>query len=109
MKNVRAAIYGAGSLGTVLGAYMTKNGADVELINRNRYSLFKTAGSTERPDTVVARLLEGRIAIMCDGTPVVLTIPYFFAENFQADDDYYTNITIYKARRLNADKFMDKQ
>lgn len=23
------------------------------------------------------------------------------------DDDYYTNITIYKARRLNADKFMD--
>jgi 2-dehydropantoate 2-reductase len=36
MKNIRAAIYGAGSLGTVLGAYMTKNGADVELINRNR-------------------------------------------------------------------------
>lgn len=25
------------------------------------------------------------------------------------DDDYYTNITIYKARRLNADKFMDTQ
>ena len=24
------------------------------------------------------------------------------------DDDYYTNITIYKARRLNADKFMDE-
>lgn len=33
---MRAAIYGAGSLGTVLGAYMTKNGADVELINRNK-------------------------------------------------------------------------
>lgn len=25
------------------------------------------------------------------------------------DDDYYTNITIYKARRLNADKFMDAE
>jgi hypothetical protein len=25
------------------------------------------------------------------------------------EDDYYTNITIYKARRLNADKFMDTQ
>lgn len=36
MKNARVAIYGAGSLGTVLGAYMTKNGADVELVNRNR-------------------------------------------------------------------------
>ena len=33
---MRCAIYGAGSLGTVLGAYMTKNGVDVELINRNK-------------------------------------------------------------------------
>ena len=33
---LRCAIYGAGSLGTVLGAFMTKNGADVTLINRNR-------------------------------------------------------------------------
>ena len=32
MKNVRAAIYGAGSLGTVLGAYITKNGGKVDLI-----------------------------------------------------------------------------
>ena len=30
------AIYGAGSLGTVLGAYMTKGGVPVELVNRNR-------------------------------------------------------------------------
>ncbi len=33
---MKCAIYGAGSLGTVLGAYMTKNGADVELVNRNK-------------------------------------------------------------------------
>lgn len=33
---MRCAIYGAGSLGTVLGAYMTKAGVDVELINRNK-------------------------------------------------------------------------
>ena len=33
---MKCAIYGAGSLGTVLGAYMTKNGAEVELINRNK-------------------------------------------------------------------------
>ncbi len=33
---MRSAIYGAGSLGTVLGAYMSKNGADVELVNRNK-------------------------------------------------------------------------
>ncbi len=33
---MRAAIYGAGSLGTILGAYITKNGGQIELINRNR-------------------------------------------------------------------------
>lgn len=33
---MRSAIYGAGSLGTVLGAFITKNGGQVELINRNR-------------------------------------------------------------------------
>ncbi len=33
---MKCAIYGAGSLGTVLGAYMTKNGAEVELVNRNK-------------------------------------------------------------------------
>ena len=33
---MRTAIYGAGSLGTVLGAYLTNSGVDVDLINRNR-------------------------------------------------------------------------
>ena len=33
---MKYAIYGAGSLGTVLGAYMTKGGVPVELVNRNR-------------------------------------------------------------------------
>ena len=32
----RCAIYGAGSLGTVLGAYITKNGGDIVLVNRNQ-------------------------------------------------------------------------
>ncbi len=31
----RYAIYGAGSLGTILGAYITKSGTDIDLINRN--------------------------------------------------------------------------
>ena len=33
---MRCAIYGAGSLGTVLGAYMTKAGQAVDLVNRNQ-------------------------------------------------------------------------
>ena len=33
---MRIAIYGAGSLGTILGAYISKAGVDIELINRNK-------------------------------------------------------------------------
>ncbi len=65
-----------------------------ELINPNRLSVFKTAGTTERPDVVAARLLEGRIAIIADGSPVALTLPYIYCENFQSDEDYYTNYTV---------------
>lgn len=33
---MRSAIYGAGSLGTILGAFITKNGGQIDLINRNK-------------------------------------------------------------------------
>jgi len=62
-----------------------------ELIRDKKTSIFKTMGTTERPDVVAAKLLEGRVAILANGTPVVLTVPYLFAENFQSDEDYYVN------------------
>ena len=62
-----------------------------ELIKDSPFSIFKTAGTTEKPDVVAAKLLEGRVAVILDGTPVVLTVPYLFIENFQSPDDYYTN------------------
>mgnify|MGYP000858739861 FL=1 len=60
-----------------------------ELIRDNPWSPFRSIGYTERPDVVSAKLLEGRIAIFVDGTPVVLTLPYLFIENFQSNEDYY--------------------
>ncbi|MBR5817370.1 MAG: spore germination protein, partial [Clostridia bacterium] len=71
-----------------------------ELIGGKRLPFFKNMGTTERPDIVAARLLEGRIAIIVDGTPVVLTIPYLFSENFQSDEDYYVNYLIASASRM---------
>ena len=50
---------------------------------------FHTIGSTERPDVVAGRLLEGRIALFIDGSPVVLTLPYLFVEHIQSNEDYY--------------------
>ena len=33
---MRTAIYGAGSLGTILGAFISKAGIEIELVNRNK-------------------------------------------------------------------------
>ena len=65
-----------------------------EQIRDNPRSIFKTTGSTERPDIAAAALLEGRIALVVDGTPVVMTIPYLFSQNFQSDEDYYLNFLV---------------
>lgn len=71
-----------------------------EHIRDSASSLFKTTGTTERPDIVAANLLEGRIALVVDGTPVVLTLPYLFSENFQSDEDYYTNYKMASVSRI---------
>ena len=63
----------------------------MELIRDNRYSAFRTVGYTERPDTAIAKMLEGRIIVLVDGSPMVLSIPYLFVENFQRSEDYYFN------------------
>ncbi|MCH5138597.1 spore germination protein, partial [Clostridiaceae bacterium UIB06] len=63
-------------------------------------TLFDTIGYTEKPDIAASKLLEGRIAIIVDGTPFVLTAPYFFLENFQAADDYYLNRYYTNATRI---------
>jgi spore germination protein KA len=59
------------------------------LIKDRPFSPYNTVGITERPDVVVGKLLEGRIAILCNGSPVALTVPHLFLENFQASEDYY--------------------
>lgn len=71
-----------------------------ELIRDSSFSPFRSTGYTERPDVVAAKLLEGRIAIFLDGTPVVLTVPYLFIENFQSSEDYYLNFSYTSFSRI---------
>ncbi len=52
-------------------------------------SLINTIGYTEKPDVLAAKILEGRIGILCDGTPSILTLPNLFIENIQTAEDYY--------------------
>jgi spore germination protein KA len=62
-----------------------------ELICDKGYSPFRTIGHTERPDVVAGKLLEGRVAIICDGSPFALTMPYLFLEYFSSNENYYNH------------------
>lgn len=50
--------------------------------------LFSEVGATERPDVFTAKLHEGKIGILVDGTPFALYLPKLFMENFSVVDDY---------------------
>ncbi|MBQ4052496.1 MAG: spore germination protein [Clostridia bacterium] len=60
-----------------------------ELVQDCPRALFKTVGKTSRPDVLASKLLEGRVGVILDGSPVVITLPYILAEAFQSPDDYY--------------------
>lgn len=66
-----------------------------KLLNERKTSLFKQVGSTERPDVLIERMLEGRVGIIVDGSPFCLSLPYLLIEDFQAAEDYY--ISPYRA------------
>lgn len=63
-------------------------------------SIFQTIGNTEKPDVVVAKLLEGRFVIIVDGCPIVLTIPFLFVEALQISEDYYLPFMIASFMRV---------
>ena len=65
-----------------------------EFIQDETYTPFPTVYNTERPDIVAAGLLEGRVAIIVDGTPFVLLVPVFFIQYFHASEDYYHRFDI---------------
>lgn len=59
-------------------------------LEEDRIKFFKRVGSTEKPDILCSKLLEGRIAIFVDGSPIVLTLPFVLFEDLQSSQDYFT-------------------
>jgi spore germination protein KA len=60
-----------------------------QFLEERRGSIFKQINNSEKPDIVAARMLEVRIAVIVDGSPIVLTLPYMLLEDFQNSQDYY--------------------
>lgn len=53
------------------------------------HSLVKQIGTTEKPDIFCAKLAEGRVGLLADGSPIALTLPYMLIEDFQSGEDYF--------------------
>ncbi len=75
-------------------------GAIEQLIEKYPYTIFPQALTTERPDRVVGNLVDGRIAILLDGTPFGIIVPAIFSDFFQAVEDYYERTLISSFIRL---------
>ncbi|MCP3028976.1 spore germination protein [Halobacillus sp. A5] len=68
---------------------VVESGFVEQLIEDDYLSPFPQVQNTERPDRVMSALMEGRVAILLDGTPFALIVPVTFSMMFQAPEDYY--------------------
>jgi len=58
-------------------------------LEEGKLKFLRRIGNSEKPDVIASRLLEGRVAIVVDGSPIVLTLPFLLIEDLQSPEDYY--------------------
>lgn len=56
-----------------------------------KHSLFRFVGTTEKPDIFTAKIAEGRVGVLVDGSPIALTLPFIATEDFQTSEDYFVS------------------
>lgn len=71
-----------------------------QLAEEHWASPFPQFQSTERPDRAVHALLEGRIVLLCDNSPLVLILPTDYNSFLQTSDDYYNRFEIASLERI---------
>ena len=75
------------------------------LLAPRKHSVFRSIGTTEKPDIFTAKLAEGRVGILVDGSPIALTAPFLLTEDLQSSEDYFISpfmATIFRLLRLIA-------
>ncbi len=55
-----------------------------------KIKFFRKVGNTEKPDVFSSKILEGRVGVLVDGSPIALTVPFVLMEDLQSPEDYYT-------------------
>ncbi|SFE80807.1 spore germination protein [Alteribacillus iranensis] len=59
-----------------------------QFIEDNSFSPFPQTYLAERPDSTIGNLMEGRVAILVDGSPFALLVPVVFNQFYQTMEDY---------------------
>lgn len=70
-----------------------------ELIEDDPFSPFPQIQHTERPDRVVGSLLEGKVALLTDGSPFALILPVPLPSFINSPEDYYERYILTTALR----------
>ncbi|WNB92999.1 spore germination protein [Bacillus sp. NEB1478] len=72
----------------------------IQMIEDNKMSLFPQLIDSERPDRIVAALIEGKIAFLTQGSPHGVYGPASLVEFFSAFDDYFVSWPIASMFRI---------
>ena len=67
--------------------YISGSGMLEQLIEDKSLMLFPQVISTERPDRVASFLMDGKVALVCEGTPFALALPITFFDLFHTSED----------------------
>ena len=59
------------------------------LVEKKQFTIFPIFYNSDRPDSIAAGVMEGKIAIFVDGTPFVILAPAVFVDFIQSAEDYY--------------------
>lgn len=80
---------------------LTDTGIIEQLTEESTYSPFPQYQTTERPDKAAMELLNGRVVLFVDNTPVALLLPTSYGSFFNTADDYYNRFyTVSFARMI---------
>jgi len=68
--------------------FISSDGILDQLIEDHPFALFPQILSTERPDRVASFLMDGKVAIICDGSPYAGIVPISFFHMIYTSEDY---------------------
>ncbi|RSL33337.1 spore germination protein [Salibacterium salarium] len=71
-----------------------------QFIEDNHFSPFPQTYLTERSDSAVANIMEGRVAVLVDGSPFALLVPVVFNQFYQTVEDYSSRFLMGSFTRL---------